>query len=83
MSITVSFILTPFSSISGQRKSLVRGGAAEENSARSEQQLTVADGLDLDGFGDPLLRVGLCRLPAHLGLEQGVHQCGLAKTALA
>lgn len=42
----------------------------------------MTDGLDIDGFGDPLLRVGLDRLAAHLGLEQGVHQRGLAKTTL-
>lgn len=46
------------------------------------QRLTVTDGLDVDGFGDPLLRVGLYRLTAHLGLEQGVHQRGLPKTTL-
>lgn len=47
------------------------------------RMLTVTDGLDVDGFGDPLLRVGLYRLPAHLGLEQGVHQRGLPKTTLS
>lgn len=46
------------------------------------RMLTVTDGLDVDGFGDPLLRVGLYRLTAHLGLEQGVHQRGLPKTTL-
>lgn len=36
--------------------------------------VTVTDGLDLDGLGDPLLGGGHHRLPADLRLEQGVHQ---------
>ena len=42
----------------------------------------MTDGLDLDGLGDPLLRVGLHGLAAHLGLEQRVHQRGFPQAAL-
>lgn len=47
-----------------------------------EQWLTVTDGLDLDGLGDPLLWVGQDRFTAHLGFEQGIHQGGLPQAAL-
>ena len=46
------------------------------------KQRTVTDGLDLDGLGDPLLLFGQHRLAADFGLEQGVHQGGLAQPTL-
>lgn len=49
---------------------------------RRKEWPTVTDGLDLNGLGDPLLRADLRRLAAHLGLEQRVHQSGLAQAAL-
>lgn len=45
--------------------------------------LTVTDGLDLNGLGDPLLWVGLNRFAADFGFEQGVHERGLPQAALS
>lgn len=88
MSITVSFILTPFSSTSAGRGALQLVGhqldlQPSKCPGRQREWPTVTDGLDLDGFRDPLLRAGLHRLAAHLGLEQRVHQSGLPQAALS
>lgn len=38
--------------------------------------------LDINSFGDLVIAGPACTLPAHLGLEQSVHQSGLSKTAV-
>lgn len=50
-----------------------RQSRAESQSASwALQSLTVSDGFDFNGLGDPLLRSWLYRFPADFGLEEGV-----------
>lgn len=90
VSVTVSFIFTPFSSMTtGQVGS---GGSAHQGGfpcfspgfkGRDRTGgLTVGDRLQLHRLGDALLLAGLRGFAAHFGLEEGVHHRGLPQPAL-
>lgn len=49
-----------------------RAGPEAKAAGGALQSLTVSDGFDFNGLGDPLLSSWLYRFPADLGFEEGV-----------